>query len=400
MGKEGEDMRSNLRKVLIFDTTLRDGEQSPGAGMNPDEKLLMAGQLEALGVDVIEAGFPAASKGDFEAVRRIAQDIRGTGIAAIARAKPCDIDCAWEALKEAADPRLHIFCSTSDIHLRHQLRKSRMEVLSQAREAVEYARAYTGNVEFSAMDATRSDRVFLRQVLEGAIAAGARTVNIADTVGYAVPEEFGSLVAFLLRHVRNMSRAVFSVHCHDDLGLAVANSLAAVKNGAGQVKCTVNGIGERAGNAALEEVVMALETRKTFYRCRTGIKTEEIYPSSRLLTRITGIPVQPNKAIVGANAFAHESGIHQDGLIKEKSTYEIIEPRSVGVSETRMVLGKHSGRHALQDRLKELGYAVTPADMDGLFPLFKEWADGQKVVSDEDLEEMLACMTLTASGDS
>ncbi len=318
-------MGSGLRKVLIFDTTLRDGEQSPGAAMNQEEKLLMARQLERLGVDIIEAGFPVASEGDFASVRQIAREIRGAQIAAIARATRADIDRAWEALREAADPRLHVFISTSDIHLRYQLRKNRDEVLSQASQAVGHAHTYTDNVEFSAMDAARSDREFLRRVLEEAIAAGARTVNIADTVGYAVPEEFGELVAYLLSTVRNIDHAVLSVHCHDDLGLAVANSLAAVKNGAGQVKCTINGIGERAGNAALEEVVMALETRRGFYGCRTAIETERIYETSKLLTGITGIPVQPNKAIVGANAFAHESGIHQDGLIKKKITYEIIE---------------------------------------------------------------------------
>ena len=383
-------MGSGLRRVRIFDTTLRDGEQSPGAAMGPREKLLMARQIETLGVDTIEAGFPAASKGDFEAVSLIAREVRGTGVAAIARARPSDIDRAWEALRHGADPRLNLFISTSDIHLRHQLKKSRQEVLDQACEAVRHALAYTANVEFSAMDATRSDRGFLRRVLEGVIAAGAATVSIADTVGYAVPEEFGALVTYLLRHVSNMSKATFSVHCHDDLGLAVANSLAAVRAGAGQVKCTINGIGERAGNAALEEVVMAIKTREAFYRCRTGIRTEEICATSRLLTRITGIRVQPNKAIVGANAFAHASGIHQDGLIKEKLTYEIMKPVSVGAGPTVMVLGKHSGHQALRKRLEGIGYALTSTEIDALFPLFKERADERKVVSDEDLEELLA----------
>ena len=278
-------------------------------------------------------------------------------IAAIARARPVDIDCAWEALKDAADPRLHVFISTSDIHLRYQLKKTRDEVLKEAVEAVRRARAYTTNVEFSATDATRTERAFLVQVLEEAVAAGARTVNIADTVGYAVPDEFGDLVAHLVAHVSGMDRAVLSVHCHDDLGLAVANSLAAVRHGAGQVKCTVNGIGERAGNAALEEVVMALDVRKDSFKCTTNVRTEQIRESSRLLTRVTGIPVQPNKAIVGANAFTHESGIHQDGLMKKKITYEIIEPRSVGEAGTRMVLGKHSGRRRPR-RAPHAGWAI------------------------------------------
>lgn len=381
---------STTRTILIFDTTLRDGEQSPGAAMTPGEKLLMARQLATLGVDVIEAGFPAASAGDFDAVRLIAREVKGTRIAAIARAIPSDIDRAWEALKEGSSPRLNVFISTSDIHLKHQLKKSRQEVLDQAAAAVEHARSCTGDVEFSAMDATRSDRRFLCRVLEGAIDAGAGVVSIADTVGYAVPDEFGALVAYILRNVRNMSQALLSVHCHDDLGLAVANSLAAVKAGAHQVKCTINGIGERAGNAALEEVVMALETRKAFYRCRTNVRTEEICRTSRLLTRITGIDVQPNKAIVGANAFAHASGIHQDGLIKERLTYEIVEPISVGAGPMLMVLGKHSGRRALKQRLGTLGYSLRPGEIDALFPLFKEWADDKKVVSDEDLRKMLA----------
>lgn len=383
-------MGSPLRKVRIFDTTLRDGEQSPGAAMGPGKKLAMARQLAALGVDVIEAGFPASSGGEFEAVRQIANEVRDTQIAAIARATSSDIDRAWEALKDGRHPRLNLFVSTSDLHLRHQLGKTRQEVLDQAKKAVGRARSYTDDVEFSAMDATRSDRRFLRRVLEAAIAAGAKTVSIADTVGYAVPEEFGALVTYLLTHVKGMNQTVLSVHCHDDLGLAVANSLAAIRAGAGQVKCTVNGIGERAGNAALEEVVMALETRRAFYRCRTGVRTGEICAASRLLTCLTGIPVQPNKAIVGANAFAHASGIHQDGLIKEKRTYEIMEPASVGAGRTLIVLGKHSGRRALRMSLERLGYDLTPGEIDALFPLFKEWADERKTVSDDDLRRMLA----------
>ena len=383
-------MENELRRILIFDTTLRDGEQAPGATMTGREKLVVAQQLERLGVDVIEAGFPVASEGELAAVRMIAKEIRSVQVAAIARARYGDIDRAWEALKEAADPRLHVFISTSDIHLRYQLGKSRHEVLKEAVSAVRHACAYTSNVEFSATDATRTDREFLRRVLEGAIRAGATTVNIADTVGYAVPDEFGDLVAYLNTKVAGMDRVVLSVHCHDDLGLAVANTLAAIRRGAGQVKCTLNGIGERAGNAALEEVVMALEVRKEFFKCRTNVRTEQLRESSRLLTKVTGIPVQPNKAIVGANAFAHESGIHQDGLIKKRITYEIIEPRSVGVAETRMVLGKHSGRRALGEHLKKMGRQLTPSEMDTFFPMFKEWADHRRVISDADLEALLA----------
>jgi 2-isopropylmalate synthase len=383
-------MGPELKRILIFDTTLRDGEQSPGATMTPREKMRVARQLQRLGVDVIEAGFPVASAGDFVSVREIAREIRDVQVAAIARARPVGIDCAWEALKEAADPRLHVFISTSDIHLRYQLKKTRDEVLKEAVEAVRRARAYTTNVEFSATDATRTERAFLVQVLEEAVAAGARTVNIADTVGYAVPDEFGDLVAHLVAHVSGMDRVVLSVHCHDDLGLAVANSLAAVRHGAGQVKCTVNGIGERAGNAALEEVVMALDVRKDSFKCTTNVRTEQIRESSRLLTRVTGIPVAPNKAIVGANAFTHESGIHQDGLLKKKITYEIIEPRSVGEAGTRMVLGKHSGRRALGERLTLMGHPLTSSEMQRFFPIFKEWADSRKAISDADLLDMLA----------
>jgi 2-isopropylmalate synthase len=390
-------METGLRRVLIFDTTLRDGEQAPGATMTAGEKFIVAQQLERLGVDVMEAGFPVASEGEFVAVREIARKIRGVQVAAIARARHEDIDRAWEALREAADPRLHIFISTSDIHLRYQLGKRRDEVLKQAADAVRRASAYTSNVEFSAMDATRTDREFLRRVLEEAILAGARTVNIADTVGYAVPDEFGDLVAYLIAHVAGLDGAKLSVHCHDDLGLAVANSLAAIRHGADQVKCTLNGMGERAGNAALEEVVMALEVRKEFFRCRTNVHTEQLRESSRLLTEVTGIPVQPHKAIVGANAFAHESGVHQDGLMKERTTYEIIEPRSVGEIGTRMVLGKHSGRRALGEHLKKIGRPLVPSEMDRFFPIFKEWADNRKMISDADLEALLACLPASSS---
>ena len=382
-------MEQELQRIIVFDTTLRDGEQAPGASMTPGEKLLMAKQLARLGVDVIEAGFPVASESDFRAVRLIANEVRDAEVAAIARATPKDIDRAWEALAGAAHPRIHVFISSSDIHLKHQLRKSRDEVRREACAAVAHARAYTDNVELSAMDAMRSDKGFLRLMLEGAIAAGATTVNIADTVGYAAPDEFGRLVAYLLGSVAGIDRVVLSVHCHDDLGLATANSLAALRNGARQVKCTINGIGERAGNAALEEVVMALETRRDLFGLRTGVKSERLYETSRLLTSITGIGVQPNKAIVGANAFAHASGIHQDGLIKRKETYEIITPRSVGRGETLLILGRHSGSHAVRDRLLKMGYVVTVEEADRVCARVKEMAASRKEIIDEDLETIL-----------
>jgi 2-isopropylmalate synthase len=381
-------MSSKLRNVLVFDTTLRDGEQSPGASMNPEEKLRMARQLEALGVDVIEAGFPAASKADFKAIQRIAQEVRGTRVAAIARAAWADIDCAGEALRDAAQPRLHVFMSTSDVHLRHQLKMSRGQVLKATTMALERAVSLVEDVEFSAMDATRTDKRFLRQVLERAIACGALTINIADTVGYAIPAEFGELVTYLISTVTGIDKVLLSVHCHDDLGQAVANTLAAVKSGAQQVKCTINGIGERAGNAALEEVVMALETRRDYFGAKTSVQTERLYETSRLLTDITGIAVQPNKAIVGANAFAHESGIHQDGFIKERSTYEIIAPRSAGAPKSHLVLGRHSGRHGLSHRLRELGCILAPSQMEELFARFKELADVAKEVTDSQLEAL------------
>ena len=382
-------MEETENRVFIFDTTLRDGEQSPGASMNPDEKLRIARQLEKLGVDIIEAGFPVASEGDFASVRQIAREIRGCGIAALARANTADIDRAWEAVAEAASPRIHTFISSSDIHLRHQLHKSREQVLREAVAAVAHARNYTQNVEFSPMDATRSDRDYLCAMVEAVIAAGATTVNIPDTVGYAVPDEFGDLIATLFRRVKNIRRAVISVHCHNDLGLATANALAALRNGARQVECTINGIGERAGNSAMEEVVMAIKTRKDLFDLWTGIRTEYIHQTSRLLTQITGIHVQPNKAIVGANAFAHESGIHQDGLIKEKITYEIMTPQSVGISDTHIVLGKHSGSHAIADRLRALGYALEDDQIQRVFVRFKELADVKKEVFDEDLESIV-----------
>jgi 2-isopropylmalate synthase len=382
-------MQEAGERVFIFDTTLRDGEQSPGASMNPDEKLRIARQLEKMGVDIIEAGFPVASDGDFASVRQIAREVRGCQIAALARANAADIDRAWEAISGAAAPRIHTFISSSDIHLKYQLRKTRAEVLKEAIAAVAHASNYTKNVEFSPMDATRSDREYLCEMVEAVIAAGATTVNIPDTVGYAVPKEFGGLIAMLFSRVPNIRQAVISVHCHNDLGLATANALAAVTNGARQVECTINGIGERAGNSAMEEVVMAIKTRKDLYGLHTAIKTEYIHQASRLLTQITGIIVQPNKAIVGANAFAHESGIHQDGLIKEKTTYEIMTPQSVGISDTHIVLGKHSGRHAISDRLKKMEYALTEEEINKIFVRFKELADIKKEVFDEDLEAIV-----------
>jgi len=389
LDEKEEKMESKKERVLIFDTTLRDGEQSPGASMNTDEKLRVAQQLERLGVDIIEAGFPVASEGDFLSVQQIARKIRGPQIAGLARANQNDIDRAWEAIKEAAHPRIHTFISTSDIHLKYQLKKTRDQVLKEAFTSVAHACSYTPNVEFSPMDATRTDWDYLCDIVEATIAAGATTVNIPDTVGYAMPDEFGNLIAYLFEKVKNIHQAIVSVHCHNDLGLAVANSLAAIQRGARQVECTINGIGERAGNTAMEEVVMALETRKNFFGFSTGIKTEYIYQSSRLLTHITGIQVQPNKAIVGANAFAHESGIHQDGLIKEKITYEIMTPQSVGIAGTHLVLGKHSGRHAISEHLKKMGYKLSADEVKRVFVRFKELADVKKEIFDEDLEAII-----------
>lgn len=375
--------------VRIFDTTLRDGEQSPGATMNIEEKIQVAMQLERLGVDSVEAGFPIASEGDFEAVRRIAERLQEAKVVALARCERGDIERAWEAVRAAKRPGLHVFLSTSDIHLRHQLKKDRKQVLQWATEMVRLARGFCGDVEFSPMDASRTDPEFLFQVLEAAIKAGATILNIPDTVGYATPDEFGELIRQIRSRVRGIEGVILSVHCHNDLGLAVANSLAAVRAGARQVECTINGIGERAGNAALEEVVMALKTRAERFGVETKVRSEYLYSTSRMVSRITGIPVQPNKAIVGANAFSHESGIHQDGILKEKSTYEIMRPESVGWGQTSLVLGKHSGRHALKDRLEKLGYELTPQDLDRVFQRFKALADRNKDVYDEDLEALV-----------
>ncbi|RME66985.1 MAG: 2-isopropylmalate synthase, partial [Nitrospirae bacterium] len=376
--------------IKIFDTTLRDGEQSPGASMNVEEKLHVARQLARLNVDIIEAGFPIASPGDFEAVKRISEEIKGVTIAGLARAKDIDIERAAEALKPAEQSRIHTFIATSDIHLKFKLRMTREEVLETAIKAVKKARQYTDDVEFSAEDATRSDWDFLCKVTEEVIKAGAKTVNIPDTVGYAIPQEFGELIEYLMNNVPNIDKATISVHCHNDLGLAVANSLTAVLKGAGQVECTINGIGERAGNAAMEEIVMAMKVRPQFFNADTRIVTEEFYKTSRLVSKITGMVVQPNKAIVGDNAFAHESGIHQDGFLKERSTYEIMRPEMVGIPQSKLVLGKHSGRHAFRERLKELGFQLTEEELNKAFERFKQLCDQKKYIFDEDIEALVS----------
>jgi len=377
-------------RVIIFDTTLRDGEQSPGASMNAAEKLRLASQLEKLGVDVIEAGFPAASPGDFEAVQQIAAKIRQPQITALARATKEDIDRAWQSIKEAAHPRIHTFLATSDIHLKHKLKMTREEVVKAAAEAVRYAKSLTANVEFSAEDGSRSDRDFLCRVFAAAIEAGATIVNLPDTVGYAMPDEFGQLVAYVREHTPNIHQVILSVHCHNDLGLATANTLAGIRNGARQAEVTVNGIGERAGNTSLEEIVMSLFTRKEHLNLFTRINTKEIFPASRLVSMITGMVVQPNKAIVGANAFAHEAGIHQDGVLKNRMTYEIMEPETIGLAGNKLVLGKHSGRHAFKQRIADLGYAISDDDLNRVFKKFKELADKRKEILDEDIEVIIA----------
>ena len=374
--------------VVIFDTTLRDGEQAPGFSLPPEAKLRMARQLEALGVDVIEAGFPVASESDFAGVAAVARQCRGARVAALARALEGDVRRAAAALEAAARPRLHVFVATSDIHLEHKLRKTREQALREAAQAVALACTFTADVEFSAEDATRSDRRYLAAVLEAAIAAGAGTVNIPDTVGYSVPEEYGALIAWLRRNVRGAEGVVFSAHCHDDLGMAVANSLAAVAAGARQVECTVNGIGERAGNAALEEVAAALHVRRDALPFATGLRLEQLHPASRLLSELTGVGVQPNKAIVGANAFAHEAGIHQDGMLKSPLTYEIMTPATVGRGGHELVLGKHSGRHALRARLERLGYSLEREQAERAYAAFLALAERRGTVGDPDLHRL------------
>jgi len=376
-------------KIVILDNKLRDGEQSPGASLNMHAKVNIANQLSRLGVDVMEAGFPISSPGDFESVKLIAKEVRGSVIAGLARATKKDIDACWGAVKYASRPRIHTFIATSDIHMKYKLKMTREEVLRNAVAAVRHARRFTDDVEFSAEDAVRSDFTFLVKVVESAIRAGARTINIPDTVGYSIPQEFGNMVKRIIETVPDSDKAIFSVHCHNDLGMATANSLAAVLCGARQVECTVNGLGERAGNAALEEVVMGIRTRKDLFDFYTGIRTTEIYKTSRLVAKLTGIEVQRNKAIVGANAFAHEAGIHQDGVIKKSLTYEIMTPQSIGLSESELVMGKHSGRHALRKKLSDMGYKLSDKKIDEVFSRFKELADKKKTVFDQDIEAIV-----------
>ncbi len=375
--------------VKIFDTTLRDGEQSPGVNLNAEEKLRIARQLEKLQVDVIEAGFPVASEGDFRSVKKIAAEISGATIAGLARANSGDIERAWQAVKAAEKPRIHTFIAASPVHMKHKLKKSPAEVKQQAVEAVQQAKGYTDDVEFSAEDAFRSDRDFLCQLFQEVIAAGATTVNIPDTVGYATPREFGNLVAYIINNVSNITEAEISVHCHDDLGMGTANSLAAVEKGAAQVECAVNGIGERAGNAALEEVALALYTREDYYQQETSLNLEEIHRTSRLVSNLTGMDIQPNKAVVGENAFAHESGIHQDGVLKERTTYEIMDAETIGLEENKIVLGKHSGRSAFKEKLTDLGFELNAEELNDAFTRFKELTDRKKEITNLDLEAIV-----------
>ncbi|MFC1621526.1 2-isopropylmalate synthase [Candidatus Omnitrophota bacterium] len=374
-----------MKKIIIFDTTLRDGEQSPGASLDIKAKIEIAKQLARLGVDVIEAGFPIASTGDFQAVSEVASQIKGPSICGLARAKKEDIDLCRDALKKADRSRIHVFLATSKIHMQYKLKKAESEILKQAEEFVRYARKFSDDIEFSPEDASRSEVDFLCRVVETVIKAGARTVNIPDTVGYAIPAEFGKLIKTIKTRVPNSNKAIISVHCHNDLGLGVSNSLAAIQNGAEQIECTINGLGERAGNASLEEIVMTLKTRQDIFKCTTSIKTDQLYNASRLVSKLTGIVVQPNKAIVGRNAFSHEAGIHQDGILKKRSTYEIMKPEDVGFAATKLVLGKHSGKHAFSERLKKLGIELEKEDLVKAFQRFKDLADKKKEVFDEDL---------------
>jgi 2-isopropylmalate synthase len=374
-------------RVFIFDTTLRDGEQSPGCSMTVPEKLRMAEKLVALGVDILEAGFPIASEGDFEAVKQVAKQFRSVSVAALSRANQLDVERSAKALEGAERPRIHTFIATSDIHLKHKLRKSRQEVLDAATAAVRLARQHVDDVEFSAEDSTRTDIDYLLEISKAVVDAGARTVNLPDTVGFSVPEEYAAMIRRVYEAIGD--RAILSVHCHDDLGLATANSLAAVAAGARQIECTINGIGERAGNCSLEEAVMIMKTRHDRYPYETGIVTEELYPASHMLSSIISFGPQPNKAIVGKNAFAHEAGIHQDGYLKEKSTYEIIDPKTVGVPEGKLVLGKHSGRHALKKRCEDLGFNLTREEVDVIYNAFIHAADRKKGLMDEEIAEMV-----------
>jgi 2-isopropylmalate synthase len=384
--------------VQIFDTTLRDGEQSPGASMTVEQKVVIARQLEKLGVDVIEAGFAASSEGDFDSVRRVCKEVSRPRIVSLARAQEADIDRALKAVEHAKNPGIHTFIATSDIHLKHKLRMTREQVVEAAVKAVSYARKFSDYVEFSAEDASRSDPDFLLQVFREVIRVGAKVINVPDTTGYAIPSEFGGLIANLIERTAGGDRVIWSAHCHNDLGLAVANSLAAVHNGARQIECTINGIGERAGNTSLEEVVMALRTRKNYLDLDTHIVSEQLYPTSRLVSQVTGIAIPINKPIVGDNAFAHEAGIHQDGVLKYKQTYEIMTPESIGIPGNRLVMGKHSGRHAFDERLKHLGFNLSREDMNRAFVRFKELADKKKNVYDEDIEAIVAEEILRVPG--
>ncbi|MCZ0754793.1 2-isopropylmalate synthase [Anoxybacillus sp. J5B_2022] len=378
-----------MRKINIFDTTLRDGEQSAGVNLNLHEKLEIARQLERLGVDIIEAGFPAASKGDFQAVKQIAETIKGCSVTGLSRSVQSDIDAAWEALKGGAEPRLHLFIATSPIHMAHKLRMTPEQVVEAAVSAVKYAKRYFPIVQWSAEDACRSELPFLAEIVTKVIEAGASVINIPDTVGYITPKEYGEIFTFLRNNVQNIEKVSLSAHCHDDLGMAVANSLAAIEHGATQIEGTINGIGERAGNAALEEIAVALYIRKDYYNATTRLNLQEIKRTSNLVSKLTGMVIPANKAVVGKNAFAHESGIHQDGVLKEKTTYEIISPELVGVQSNSMVLGKHSGRHALRNRVEELGYTLSEEEINKLFVRFKELADKKKDITDDDLVALI-----------
>ena len=378
-----------MRRIKVFDTTLRDGEQSPGCSMNLTEKLQMARQLDTLGVDVIEAGFAIASPDDFKSVEAISQTVEHCKVASLARCTKGDIDAAWNAVKSAKYPRIHVFLATSDIHMEYKLKMTREQVLESISEHVAYAKSFCDDIEFSAEDASRSDWDFLCQCFDNAIKAGATVINVPDTVGYSSPDEMFALISYLREHTPGIEKVDISSHCHDDLGMAVANSLACLRAGATQVECTVNGIGERAGNASLEELAMAIKTRGEYYQMETGIVTQQIYKASKLLANITGVPIAPSKSIVGANAFAHESGIHQHGVLANALTYEIMKPEDVGIPQNTMVLGKHSGKHALADRLKELGYELTKEELDEVFTHFKALADKKKSLNDADIEALV-----------
>jgi 2-isopropylmalate synthase len=380
---------SDKRNILVFDTTLRDGEQSPGCSMNIAEKLEVARALAGLGVDIIEAGFPIASPGDFEAVKMVAGEVPGPIICGLARSLEKDITRAAEAVKPAKRPRVHVFCATSEIHRKYKLKRAKEEIVKMAVESVRLARSLVDDVEFSPEDATRTEPDFLAEVVTAVIEAGAGTVNIPDTVGYAMPAEFGDLIRYLKAHVPNIDKTVISVHCHNDLGCAVANSLAAIRAGAGQVECTINGLGERAGNASLEEIVMAIKTRADFLNVTTNIDTKRIYPTSRLVASVTGMTIQRNKAVVGENAFAHEAGIHQHGMLSARETYEIMRPEDIGIPASKLVLGKHSGRHAFKQRTEALGYTLTDQQIDQAFERFKVLADKKKEVFDQDIEALI-----------